>query len=134
MDPIRLIIAPAHTRRLAIDCDGYCSLIDAGMNALMCGGGVVSSPCPCASMALFARRADTAHGSPNSQQAAPKDGLRLGRNGGSVQHSPKPTQKKHRTQSPYSCYQERRENTGYCFGHTGQLGIVESEIDRQIRY
>jgi hypothetical protein len=42
MDSIRLINALANTRRLAIDCDGYCALIRAEMCALMGGGGVVS--------------------------------------------------------------------------------------------
>ena len=40
-------------------------------------GGDVSTPCPCVSMALFARRADAARWSHRRKQAAPKDGLRL---------------------------------------------------------
>src|ERR1039458_6652708 len=40
---IQRINAPAHTRRCAIDCDGYCALICAGMCALMGGEGVVST-------------------------------------------------------------------------------------------
>jgi len=57
-----------------IDCDGYCALIRAAMCALMRGGGVVSTPLPMRSMALFARRAEDAEGSLRRKQAAPEDG------------------------------------------------------------
>src|ERR1039458_46761 len=53
MDPIRRINARANTRRLAIDCDGYCALIRALMGAVKRGEGDVSPSYPCGAWSGF---------------------------------------------------------------------------------
>jgi hypothetical protein len=101
MDPIRLIIAQANTRRLAIDCDGYCASIctamcasiDAAMGALMCSGGAVSYPLPVQSTAALPAQPRTYSEATEPAQPTPA----------TAQHSPSATAPDAPQAAPKSC-------------------------------